>query len=158
SVPTWRLILSVRSLVNIEEESWLKFASLCRKSGALRQSHKILTMLLGTDPSRQPIAPLPINRPQVTFQYILQLWTAGAKEMAYQHLVKFEKSLSELPDPDPVMQSKCLMTLGLWQWDIHEHNLTTEKYDEILNNMEKALKYNPDGYKAWHVWAKTNFE
>lgn len=158
SVQTWQLILSVRALVHIEEESWIKFASLCRKSGALRQSHKILTMLLNTDPSKQPIAPLPTNRPKVTYQYILQLWTAGAKEVAYQHLLKFEKSLSGQSQPDRSMQAKCLMTLGLWQWNIYEQDLSPSNVSQILDNMKRALEYNPDNYKAWHVWASTNFE
>lgn len=96
-IKTWHRVLSVRSVVEIDEESWLKFASLCRKSGALRQSHKVLVKLFGLDPSRQPMAPLPTHKPAVTYQYILQLWTAGAREVAHQQLVKFEPSVSNDP-------------------------------------------------------------
>lgn len=95
SVHTWQRILAARSVVSLEERSWLKFAALCRKSGALRLSHKVLTNLMGSDPSRQPLAPLPTDKPHVTYQYIHQLWNAGAKDVAIQHLTKFESSFTK---------------------------------------------------------------
>jgi phosphatidylinositol kinase/protein kinase (PI-3 family) len=268
SVPTWQRILAIRAIAEMEESTWLKFAMLCRKSGALRQSHKVLTILMGTDPAKQPMAPLPTQRPSVTYQYILQLWTAGAREIAYQHLLKFEQRLEEhrplgshLDDlgsslaalgltgwggsasttsststpvnvgPGSVtantvqgkfavgdkrrtspaeshlllrpaaaspfalmtskleqngkskvtshakgsaeaaaafaqgnnyraskMQARCALTLGLWQLDMHEHSLDSEKIDLIIRNLGKALVCDPTWHKAWHVWASTNFD
>ena len=337
SVATWQRILAVRAIAEMEESTWLKFAMLCRKSGALRQSHKVLTILMGTDPAKQPMAPLPTHRPSVTYQYILQLWTAGAREIAYQHLLKFESYLEQhrptpveaelgtslaalgltgswagtsssslqtsgpaaaaaaanvvsvvsnatgqmmmggaltgmmstalgnkrranraaggtganaiasvvagggvsgysnlilktsnaspfallsanktvkakasaapgntttttsasnsssfsasanrmkkslvgrngLPDSSPSavsglggtapfadprsakMQARCALTLGLWQLDMHEHSLDSEKIDLIIRNLGKALVCDPTWHKAWHVWATTNFD
>jgi len=276
SVPTWQRILAVRAIAEMEESTWLKFAMLCRKSGALRQSHKVLTILMGTDPAKQPMAPLPTQRPSVTYQYILQLWTAGAREIAYQHLIKFEhyleehrphgsltgdlgtslaalglagwgstssisstsatsgavvtvgtvggtpaptsgsvsavkfgvdkrraspaessllfrpaaaspfallsakieqngkkKGNSKNPSADSTtaaafsqgnnyraskMQARCALTLGLWQLDMHEHSLDSEKIELIIHNLGKALVCDPTWHKAWHVWASTNFD
>jgi phosphatidylinositol kinase/protein kinase (PI-3 family) len=266
SVSTWQRILAVRAIAEMEESTWLKFAMLCRKSGALRQSHKVLTILMGTDPAKQPMAPLPTHRPSVTYQYILQLWTAGAREIAYQHLLKFETFLEEhrgspnsdanlgaslaslglygwvsasastsgtgssassaisaatissvgqagsnlkrrtpgesqltlrpaaaspfaltmakhekqqstikailskkKSDEPPValattnikaskMQARCALMLGLWQLDMHEHSLDSEKIDLIIRNLGKALVCDPTWHKAWHVWATTNFD
>ncbi len=46
----WQSLLSVRQLVVPMEgdmDSWLKFASLCRKSGRVKQAHRMLVQLLG---------------------------------------------------------------------------------------------------------------
>ena len=76
-VEDWQKILKVRSLVLSPQEdmkSWLKYSSLCRKSGRLALSHKTLVMLLGTDPSKQVDQPLPTTYPQVTFAYMKHMW------------------------------------------------------------------------------------
>jgi len=52
-VEDWAHILHVRSLVMTPQEdvrTWLKFASLCRKSGRITLASRTLTMLLGYDP------------------------------------------------------------------------------------------------------------
>ena len=49
-----------------DERTWLKFASLCRKSGRLHLSHKTLVSILGCDPSKNPTdQPVPSHHPQV---------------------------------------------------------------------------------------------
>lgn len=125
SVATWQRILAVRAIAEMEESTWLRFATLCRKTGALRQSHKVLTILMGTDPAKQPMAPLPTQRPSVTYQYILQLWTAGAREIAYQHLVKFESFL-EMHRPTPLERElgSSLAALGLTGWIVESSSST----------------------------------
>ena len=60
-------------------KSWLKYSSLCRKSGRLALSHKTLVMLLGTDPSKQADQPLPTTYPQVTFAYMKHMWNENKK-------------------------------------------------------------------------------
>ena len=78
----WHKILQVRSLVLSPQEdmmSWLKYSSLCRKSGRLALSHKTLVMLLGTDPSKQADQPLPTTYPQVTFAYMKHMWNENKK-------------------------------------------------------------------------------
>ena len=81
-VEDWQKILQVRSLVLSPQEdmkSWLKYASLCRKSGRLALSHKTLVTLLGTDPSKQADQPLPTTYPQVTFAYMKHMWNENKK-------------------------------------------------------------------------------
>ena len=60
-------------------KSWLKYSSLCRKTGRLALSHKTLVMLLGTDPSKQSDQPLPTTYPQVTFPYMKHMWNENKK-------------------------------------------------------------------------------
>ncbi len=46
----WQSLFSIRQLVvpmNEDVDSWLKFASLCRKSGRVKQSHRMLLQMLG---------------------------------------------------------------------------------------------------------------
>ena len=72
----------MRSLVLTPQEdmqSWLKYSSLCRKSGRLALSHKTLVMLLGSDPSKNTDQPLPTTYPQVTFAYMKHMWREGQK-------------------------------------------------------------------------------
>lgn len=69
--------------------TWLKYASLCRKSQRYMLSHKTLVMLLGVDPSLHPDNPLPIEHPHVSFAYTKHLWSAGHKELAFKQLQTF---------------------------------------------------------------------
>jgi len=67
-VEDWQRILQVRSLVLAPAEhqrTWLKYASLCRKSNRLQLAHKALVTILGVDPSANLDLPLPTNIPQV---------------------------------------------------------------------------------------------
>jgi FKBP12-rapamycin complex-associated protein len=49
-----------------DQRTWLKFASLCRKSGRLALSHKTLVSMLGVDPSKSPESAIPTHYPQVS--------------------------------------------------------------------------------------------
>lgn len=96
----------VRSLVVSPHEdmrTWLKYASLCGKSGRLVSNpqaqgwypalvlfvtctlvfkalaHKTLVLLLGVDPSRQLDHPLPTVHPQVTYAYMKNMWKSARK-------------------------------------------------------------------------------
>ena len=65
----WQRILQVRSLVLTQQEelkSWIKFASICRKSGKLSLSERTLITLLSNDPSCNiDVDPLSVKFPQV---------------------------------------------------------------------------------------------
>ena len=72
-VEDWQRILQVRSLVlepADHQRTWLKYASLCRKSHRLKLSHKTLVTILGSDPSLTPDQPLPTAIPQVHTSYM----------------------------------------------------------------------------------------
>ena len=91
-VDDWQRILQVRSMVikpQDDERTWLKFASLCRKSGRLHLSHKTLVSILGTDPSKNPDANLPTLHPQATLAFCKHLWDSNGKR-------ERERSLSQL--------------------------------------------------------------
>lgn len=166
-VEDWQRIIQVHSLVIAPEEdihTWLKYASLCRKSGSLKLSHKTLTMLLTKDPSENPDAPLPIDKPQVSFAYTKHLWMAGEHDRAYKQLDRFvntfivQNNLSseQLKDENRRLLSRCYMRLGLWQNRVQ--GITDQSINGILGCYEKATKHDPNWYKAWHSWAYMNFK
>ncbi|MGH0147042.1 UNVERIFIED_CONTAM: hypothetical protein FKN15_060862 [Acipenser sinensis] len=81
-VEDWQRILMVRSLViNPHEDmrTWLKYASLCGRSGRLALAHKTLVLLLGVDPSKQLDHPLPTVHPHVTYAYMKHMWKSARK-------------------------------------------------------------------------------
>ncbi|KAL4707884.1 hypothetical protein ACJJTC_010319 [Scirpophaga incertulas] len=158
-VEDWRRILQVRSLVLTPQDdmaTWLKFASLCRKSGAPRQAHATLVMLLGTDPSKNRDLPLPTHEPRLTLAYAKHLWVASDKKLAYDQLQRFVET-ADAVDPDQCrLLARCHLKLGSWcesLLGINNHSIR-----EILNNYNAAIELAPDWYKAWHAWAYMNFE
>ena len=79
-VEDWQKIIQVHSLVVSPEEdvrTWLKYSSLCRKSGRLALSHKMLVALLQHDPSTNADHPLPTANPHVTYAYTKHLWMSN---------------------------------------------------------------------------------
>ncbi|CAG9564541.1 unnamed protein product [Danaus chrysippus] len=158
-VEDWRKILQVRSLVLTPQENmatWLKFASLCRKSGAPRQAHRTLVMLLGTDPSENREMPLPTHEPRLTLAYAKHLWVAGDKELAYNQLQRYVDNV-ETGDADHCrLLARCHLKLGSWcesLWGINKRSIPV-----ILRNYSAATNLSSDWYKAWHAWAYMNFE
>lgn len=166
-VEDWQRIIQVHSLVLSPHEdvhTWLKYASLCRKSGSLKLSHKTLIMLLGVDPTENPDAQLPTNQPQVTFAYCKHLWMNNDHEKAYKQLDRFVNTFSiqsncaseDMRDEIRRLLSRCYMRLGLWQNKVK--GLTDESINGILSCYEKATQHDPTWYKAWHSWAYMNFK
>lgn len=100
-VENWQKILTLRSLVITPQEDmrgWIKFASICQSSDSqcrLKQSHNVLTMLMGCDPSTKD--ELPMDHPQVTFAYLKHLWRSGERNDAFDKLKQFvERALPQL--------------------------------------------------------------
>ena len=103
----WQEVLSVRYLVappSRDVRTWLKLSSLCRKSGRIALSHKILVQILDADPAHIPEADLPSLQPAVAFAYIKQLWDTGSRQDALGRLTNL------LADPraaaDPTLAAK----------------------------------------------------
>ncbi|XP_038222262.1 serine/threonine-protein kinase mTOR [Zerene cesonia] len=158
-VEDWSKILQVRGLVLTPQEdmaTWLKFASLCRKSGAPRQAHKTLVMLLGIDPSENRDKPLPTHEPRLTLAYAKHLWVAGDKQLAYDQLQRYVDNVDNGDAEHCRLLARCHLKLGSWCESLSGINRQSIK--TILRNYSAATELSSDWYKAWHAWAYMNFE
>ncbi|CAH1240669.1 MTOR [Branchiostoma lanceolatum] len=169
-VEDWQKILQVHSLVLPPQEdmrSWLKYASLCRKSGRLALSHKTLTMLLGFDPSKHPDQPLPTNHPHVTFAYMKHMWRSNSRNEAFQQLQYFVQQFQGLlqgVSPEDAQQrtdmhkllGRCYLKLGEWQLNLQGINEST--IPQVLRYYSASTEHDRNWYKAWHSWAFMNYE
>lgn len=75
----WQALLAVRSLVlppSQDIATWLKFASLCRKSGRVSQSQATLVKLLQYDPAQEGGGRLSVE-PPVMLAYLKHQWSLG---------------------------------------------------------------------------------
>lgn len=171
SVGVWQQILSVRSMIltpqqNMEE--WLEFAGLCRKSGMLHQSAKVLTELLGEHPRNllSPRDPLP-NYPQLAFAALKHLYDSGQRDAALTRL----QELSRLPELTEgkdrginELKSRIFLRIGRWSIDIMENNsgmrpqyMPKVVIPQALRCFEAATRCTERNYRAWHEWAVLNF-
>ncbi|CAG9112203.1 unnamed protein product [Plutella xylostella] len=155
----WRKMLQIRSLVLSPRDdfiTWLKFSSLCRKSGALGQAHKVLITILGNDPSNNPDLVLSIHEPRVTLTYTKNLWVSGEKRFAYDLLQRYIEGAGSGDEDHCRLLARCHLKLGSWCESLQEINEIS--IPEILRNYAAATVLAPDWYKAWHAWAYMNFE
>jgi len=171
-VEDWQKIIQVHTLVVSPHDdmyTWLKYASLCRKSGSLMLCHKTLVMLMGTDPSQTPDQPLPTTHPQVTFAYCKHLWVANKREEAYNQLQRFVQTYLQPTTAAIINQedekqyeskkrllARCYLKLGEWLESlqgINEHSIPA-----VLSYYAAATEHDPTWYKAWHAFAYTNYE
>ncbi|KAK7093536.1 serine/threonine-protein kinase mTOR-like isoform X2 [Littorina saxatilis] len=182
NVEDWQRVLQVRSLVITPAEdvhAWLKYASLCRKSGRLALSHKTLVTLLETDPTKKPGTPLPTAHPSITYAYLKHRWHVSRQRVTqqsqteahqtYQQLQHFvrhtlqTKSL-QIMAPDDNKQKKelsqlmarCYLRLGHWEEDLK--GITDNSIPTVLEYYHLATQYDRNLYKAWHAWALMNYE
>ncbi|XP_072012517.1 serine/threonine-protein kinase mTOR isoform X7 [Engystomops pustulosus] len=174
-VEDWQKILMVQSLVVSPHEdmrTWLKYASLCSKSGRLALSHKTLVMLLGVDPALESDQPLPTAHPQVTYAYMKYMWKSTRKAPratqieAFQHMQKFVSNVqiqAQHVADDPQhkqelqkLMARCFLKLGEWQLSLQGINECT--IPNVLEYYNAATEHDLNWYKAWHAWAVMNFE
>jgi len=159
-VDVWQDVLSVRYLVTppaLDIITWLKFSSLCRKSGKFVISRKILAQIVGADPANTPEVGLQAQQPRVAFAYIKLLWDEGSRHQALlrlQNLV-YDPRISETRD----LAAKAWLKLGTWQRALMESPcLDAEKAAAIVHSLRRATELCTESYKAWHAWAMMNFE
>ncbi|XP_040182261.1 serine/threonine-protein kinase mTOR isoform X3 [Rana temporaria] len=174
-VEDWQKILMVQSLVvgpHEDMRTWLKYASLCGKSGRLALSHKTLVMLLGVDPALQSDQPLPTAHPQVTYAYMKYMWKSTRKAPratqieAFQHMQKFVSNVQiqaqhvadDLQQKQELqkLMARCYLKLGEWQLNLQGINEVT--IPNVLEYYNAATEHDTTWYKAWHAWAVMNFE
>lgn len=148
-VEDWQKIIQLHSLVVTPQEdvhTWLKYASLCRKSKQLKLSHKTLVMLLGCDPSQNIDQDLPHAQPHVTFAYTKHLWMDGKEQLAYDKLSRFVNTFNgviqrstqpaNLQEANNRLLARCYMKLGAWQNKLE--GLNEQSINSILSYYEAA--------------------
>ncbi|KAK3923760.1 Serine/threonine-protein kinase mTOR [Frankliniella fusca] len=166
-VEDWQRIIQVHSLVVSPEEdmhTWLKYASLCRKSSRFMLSKKTLVMLLGVDPDNTPNDPLPTACPQVTFAFAKHMWMSGRQVEAYNRLHNFVltslqpeiEGAGDKRDEHCRLLARCYLKLGQWQEALQ--GLSEHSIPDVLKYYQLAREHDPQWYKAWHAWAYVNFE
>lgn len=158
-IEDWRKMLQIRSLVLTPREdfiTWLKFASLCRKNGATAQAHKVLSTVLGSDPTSNPDLVLSIHEPRVILTYTKNLWVTGERRFAYDLLHRYVEGASSGDDEHCRLLARCHLKLGAWCEALQEINELS--IPEILRNYAAATLLAPEWYKAWHAYAYMNFE
>ncbi|CAH1772250.1 unnamed protein product [Owenia fusiformis] len=171
-VEDWQRIIQVHSLVITPQEdmrTWLKYSSLCRKSGRLALSHNTLVMLLGMDPQQEPDTPIPTTNPHITFAYTKHMWKSGQKAEALTKLQYFVESslqpqVMQLLGPEDVKQrddlnkvmARCYLKLGEWSENLH--GIKENSVGRVLKYYAAATEHDKNWYKAWHSWACMNYE
>ncbi|CAH2044014.1 unnamed protein product, partial [Iphiclides podalirius] len=158
-VEDWRKMLQIRSLVMTPREdfqTWLKFASLCRKSGSIPQAHKIVLSILGCDPMNNPDVLLRMQDPRIVLAYSKNLWEAGNKRYAYDVLQRFVDNSEPDSEEHYRLLARCHLKLGSWCESLQEINELS--IPDILRNYAAATILAPEWYKACHAWACMNFE
>ncbi|GLC61314.1 hypothetical protein PLESTB_001742500 [Pleodorina starrii] len=100
-VEVWQSLFSIRSLVvpmAQDVDNWLKFASLCRKSGRQRQAYRMLLQLLRYNPMAitqpgQPGYGAGSGAPHVMLAFLKHLWTQGQRTEAYSRIKDLVREL-----------------------------------------------------------------
>ncbi|KAF1874686.1 hypothetical protein Lal_00007300 [Lupinus albus] len=175
NVEVWQVLLAVRALVlpPVEDiETWLKFASLCRKNGRISQARSTLVKLLQYDPEISPENVRYHGPPQVMLAYLKYQWSLGEdskRREAFVRLQNLAMELSSAPNIQPVTSSgftnglnPCVpllarvnLILGSWQWSLSP-GLDDESIKDILDAFANATQYSNKWAKAWHKWALFN--
>lgn len=123
-VEDWQTILQVRSIVISPQEdvnTQLKFASLCRKNGRWKLSHKILSSLKAT-----------VDSGKVHYAFTKHLWSSGERDAAFVQLSAFVNQTlqKELDNETLKILARCFLRLGEWQESLE--GLTEEAIQPVL--------------------------
>ncbi|XP_078434846.1 target of rapamycin [Wolffia australiana] len=174
NVEVWQALLGVRTLVlppSEDTETWLKFASLCRKSGRINQARSTLVKLLQYDPETCPETSLCRGSPQVLLAYLKYQWSLGddfKRKEAFCRLQDLSAQLATSDDSftghqsdlsssgvDAPLLARVYLKLGTWQWTLYP-GLDDVSIEEILRSLKSATQCAPEWGKAWHTWALFN--
>ncbi|KAJ4958930.1 hypothetical protein NE237_026041 [Protea cynaroides] len=174
NVEVWQALLAVRALVlppTEDVETWLKFASLCRKSGRISQARSTLVKLLQYDPETCPDS-LYCGPPQVMLAYLKYQWSLGEDQKRKEAFVRLQdvaRELSSVPNipvgtsnglvssssPGVPLLARVYLKLGTWQWALFP-GLDDDSIQAILMAFRNATQYAKDWAKGWHTWALFN--
>ncbi|XP_038681159.1 serine/threonine-protein kinase TOR isoform X1 [Tripterygium wilfordii] len=175
NVEVWQALLTIRALVlpPIEDiETWLKFASLCRKSNRISQARSTLVKLLQYDPDTSPENVRYHGPPQVMFAYLKYQWSLGEdlkRKEAFSRLQNLAREISSVPNIQSLtptgsmggsssnapLLARVYLELGSWQWALSP-GLDDDSIQEILAAFRNATQCATKWAKAWHTWALFN--
>ncbi|XP_065002044.1 serine/threonine-protein kinase TOR-like [Musa acuminata AAA Group] len=175
NVEVWQALLAVRELVlppSEDIETWLKFASLCRKSGRISQARSTLIKLLQYDPESSPENWLYHGHPQVILAYLKYQWSLGddfKRKEAFSHLQELTGQLAlatnghsgapvssgNMPNSGVPLLARAYLRLGTWKRALSP-GLDDDSIQEILVSLKNATHCANDSAKAWHTWALFN--
>lgn len=175
NIEVWQALLVVRALVlppAEDTETWLKFSSLCRKSGRISQAKSTLIKLLQYDPETSPRNVHYRGPPQVMLAYLKYIWSLGEdlkRRDAFARLQDLAIELSSASNILPTSQTaltnsltpstplvaRVYLKLGTWQRELTPI-LDDESIKEIIGALRNATQCAPKWGKAWHSWALFN--
>uniref|UniRef100_A0A1D1Y0I7 Serine/threonine-protein kinase TOR n=2 Tax=Anthurium amnicola TaxID=1678845 RepID=A0A1D1Y0I7_9ARAE len=174
NVEVWQALLLVRALVlppTDDVETWLKFASLCRKNGRISQARSTLIKLLQYDPESCSENLSYRGPPQVMLAYLKYQWSLGEdtkRKEAFSKLQDLSIWLAASANIysgnlsgtngsglDVSLLAHVYLKLGTWQWSLSP-GLDDGSIEEILRSLTNATQCAPDWGKAWHTWALFN--
>ncbi|CAN4107823.1 unnamed protein product [Withania somnifera] len=173
NVEVWQVLLAVRALVlppTEDIETWIKFASLCRKNGRISQARSTLVKLLQFDPETTPATVRYHGPPQVMLAYLKYQWSLGEdhkRKEAFVRLQELAMDVSRTATLQPVIQNaivpssgvplvaRIYLRLGTWKWALSP-GLDDDSIQEILSAFRNATHCATKWGKAWHTWALFN--
>lgn len=153
--------------------TWLKFASLCRKSGRITQSEQTLVRLLNDirrDAEVRGLAPFDSgnHEPDVMYAWFKHLWATSVRQEAFagvQHLAQelanvqlvASASGAQLDADRLLLSAKVQLKLGLWRRSLTEE-LSDGSIASIMSSLKAATECAAGWGKVWHHWAYFNCE
>ncbi|KAH9655480.1 serine/threonine-protein kinase TOR [Citrus sinensis] len=175
NVEVWQALLAVRALVlppTEDVETWLKFASLCRKSGRISQARSTLVKLLQYDPETSHENVRYHGPPQVMYAYLKYQWSLGEdlkRKEAFARLQTLAMELSSCPviqsaastslttatSTNVPLIARVYLKLGSWKRALPP-GLDDESIPEIIAAYRNATQCATKWGKAWHSWALFN--
>lgn len=175
NVEVWQALLAVRELVlppSEDIDAWLKFASLCRRSGRISQARSTLVKLLQFDPDSSDGNLYCHGHPQVMLAYLKYQWSLGddhKRKEAFLRLRDLAVQLSDTTNTYIITQAfpnnasnvsvpllaRVYLKLGTWQRALSP-GLDDDAIQDILLSFKGATQYAKDWAKAWHTWALFN--
>jgi len=181
NVEVWQELLAVRALVvppTKDIDTWLKFASLCWKSGRISQGRSTLVKLLQYDPELAPLKARFSGPPQVIFAYLKYQWSLGedtkrkeafhrlqdlSVELAghahssasmYMYPIAASNSISSSSSGVSLL-ARIYKKLGTWHWALTPV-LDEDSIHEIRIAFQNATEIAEKWSKSWHKWALFN--
>lgn len=168
-------MLNGRRLVLHEREDldmWLEFASICRNTGNVKLSERILNIsmkMLSTGDSsvHSPNSRLfqEIMERKLKYAMLKQQWTIGERPKALQGLDNLIRMMSNNGNMSPIagpidplyredasVQLNCILKLGQWKLAMIEPGVPVDANTrkEVLKLYHRATIVDPTNYIAWH--------